>query len=66
MARTVLVGGDAPRPWPTAQGACDFCSRATRRGVKHDLCPGEIKNAAGAPGSVWRCACHAAGHRVEG
>lgn len=63
MARTVLVTNEAPVPY-LGSGACGFCTTVTMTGVEHRFCPGEVPNAAGAPGSVWTCACHAAGHET--
>lgn len=66
MARTVLAPASKTAPWPLRQGACGFCDTPTRTGVRHDLCKGTIPDAAGSKGSVWTCACHAAGHDVNG
>lgn len=64
--RTVEVRARKTKPWPNAQGACTFCTFVLLGGeVRHDLCPGEIKNAAGEPGSTWSCDCHIAGHNTE-
>lgn len=66
MARTVLLAAEKPTPWPLGQGACGYCDTPTRAGVRHDLCPGTILDAGGSKGSTWTCACHAAGHDVNG
>jgi hypothetical protein len=71
MTRTVAVRVARAVPWVWGGSghphACAFCSiRVTGGAIEHHLCPGEIKDAAGAKGSTWTCACHAAGHPATG
>lgn len=44
--------------YPDRESACGFCIDRTPRGVRHDLCPGEIHTAEGkANDKVWTCKC---------